>query len=385
MWERDELEAWLRLLESPGIGWVTARQLLARHGSPEAIFVLSAAARDEGLTPKQRGALATPPAHLPEQLDKTWAWLQASPSHHLMVLGDADYPDALLQTADPPALLYLQGERSVLARRSLAVVGSRSPTPQGRDNASAFSKALAEAGLIIVSGLALGVDGAAHQGALAGGGPTIAVVGTGLDLIYPTRHAALAGEIAETGLIVSEYPLGMPPLSPNFPRRNRIIAGLTQGCLVVEAALKSGSLITARLASEAGREVFAIPGSIHSPLSRGCHELIRQGAKLVESAADVLDELPPLGISNPSAVAAARGADLSVESSADGGVNLSANLSAEQHRLLDLMGYEPVSLDELQTRCGWPTADLNSALFELEMAGLLRRLAGQLFQRSARG
>lgn len=368
MWARDELEAWLRLLESPGIGWVTARELLARHGSPEAIFALSAAAQDEGLAPKQRGALAKPPAHLAEQLDKTWAWLQASPTHDIMVLGDADYPDALLQTADPPALLYLQGERSLLASRSLAVVGSRNPTPQGRDNASAFSKALAEAGLTIVSGLALGVDGAAHQGALAGGGSTIAVVGTGLDLIYPTRHAALAAEIAKTGLIVSEYPLGMPPLSPNFPRRNRIIAGLSEGCLVVEAALKSGSLITARLASEAGREVFAIPGSIHSPLSRGCHELIRQGAKLVESAADVLEELAPLGTSTVAANTSAPAADL----------------GAEQAQLLDMMGYDPVSLDELQSRCGWPTADLSAALFELEMAGVLRRLAGQLFQRSAR-
>ena len=366
MWQRDELEAWLRLMESPGIGWVTARQLLARHGSPEAIFALSAAEQDEGLTQKQRGVLASPPAHLPEQLDKTWAWLQHSPTHHVMVLGDADYPDALLQTADPPVLLYLQGDRNVLARRSLAVVGSRNPTPQGRDNAKAFSKALAEAGLTIVSGLALGVDGAAHQGALAGGGATIAVVGTGLDLVYPTRHTNLASEIAKSGLIISEYPLGMPPLSPNFPRRNRIIAGLTEGCLVVEAALKSGSLITARLASEAGREVFAIPGSIHSPLSRGCHALIRLGAKLVEDAADVLEELPPLAGSATTAAAAPAPA-----------------VSAEQGRLLDLMGYEPVSLDELQSRCGWPTADLNGALFELEMAGVLRRLAGQLFQRSA--
>lgn len=375
MWQRDELEAWLRLLESPGIGWVTARELLARHGSPEAVFALSPAEQDAGLSLKQRGALAKPPAHLAEQFEKTWAWLQASPTHHIMVLGDADYPDALLQTADPPALLYLQGERSVLARRSLAVVGSRNPTPQGRDNASAFSKALAEAGLTIISGLALGVDGAAHQGALAGGGPTIAVVGTGLDLIYPTRHAALATEIAKSGLIISEYPLGMPPLSPNFPRRNRIIAGLSEGCLVVEAALKSGSLITARLASEAGREVFAIPGSIHSPLSRGCHELIRQGAKLVESAADVLEELAPLGTSTPIAAATDTATDTATTA---------AGLSTARAHLLEQMGYDPVSLDELQTRCGWPTADLNAALFELEMDGLLRRLAGQLFQRSAR-
>jgi DNA processing protein len=369
MIERDELAAWLRLLESPGIGWVTAHQLLTRFGSPQAIFALTRVEQDACLNLKQQGALAEPPAHLSEQVDTTWAWLQADPAHDIMVLGDADYPAALLQTADPPALLYLQGARSLLDTPSIAVVGSRNPTPQGRDNAKAFAKALSEAGLTIVSGLALGVDGAAHQGALAGGGRTVAVVGTGLDQVYPTRHKALAAEIAATGLIVSEYPLGMPPLSPNFPRRNRIIAGLARGCLVVEAALKSGSLITARLASEAGREVFAIPGSIHSPLSRGCHELIRQGAKLVETAADVLEELPPLG----PPLAAASGA---ATTPAD-------ELSAEQRQLLDLMAYEPVSLDELQMRCGWPTAALTGALFELEMNGAVARLAGQLFQRQA--
>jgi DNA processing protein len=203
---------------------------------------------------------------------------------------------------------------------------------------------------------------------LTGPGSTLAVLGTGLDQLYPARHQALGRRIEEAGLLVSEYTLGTPPLAPNFPRRNRIIAGLSEGCLVVEAALKSGSLITARLASEAGREVFAIPGSIHSPLSRGCHELIRQGAKLVESADDVLEELAPLGTSTAAASTSTPAADL----------------STEQAQLLDMMGYDPVSLDELQSRCGWPTANLSAALFELEMAGVLRRLAGQLFQRSAR-
>ena len=368
---RDELAAWLRLLETPGIGWDTARKLLMRAGSPQAVFDMSPAQQDDCLTPKQQQALRELPAHLPGQLDKTWAWLQADPAHQLMLLGDADYPPALLQTADPPALLYLRGRRALLNAPSLAVVGSRSPTPQGRDNAEAFSKALSEAGLVIVSGLALGVDGAAHQGALKGAAGTIAVVGTGLDSIYPRRHAALTGAIAEQGLIVSEYPLGMPPLSQNFPRRNRIIAGLSLGCLVVEAALKSGSLITARLASEAGREVFAIPGSIHSPLSHGCHALIRLGAKLVESAADVLEELPPLG-----------GAPAVAETGAAPGAS---EFSRDQQQLLTRMGYDPISLDGLQARCGWSAADLSAALLELEMLGAIARLAGQRFQRRALG
>lgn len=352
--ERDELAAWLQLLETPGIGPITARQLLTLHGSPEAVL--------------QRPGAPPAPAHLPELLDTTWAWLQADPAHDILLLGDADYPEPLLQTADPPLLLYLQGRRALLNAPSLAIVGSRSPTPQGRDNAELFARQLSQAGLTIISGLALGVDGAAHSGALQGEGGTIAVVGTGLDQIYPRRHHKLGLEIAERGLLISEYPLGMPPLPPNFPRRNRIIAGLSLGCLVVEAALKSGSLITARLASEAGREVFAIPGSIHSPLARGCHALIRQGAKLVESAEDVLEELP-VGRRTQAAPAVAAEPDL----------------SRAQQQVLALMGYDPVSLDGLQTRGGWPMAELSAHLLELEMAGVVARLAGQLFQRRQAG
>lgn len=348
--ERDELAAWLQLLETPGIGPITARQLLTRHGSPEAVL-------------SQPGA-APAPAHLPELLATTWAWLQADPAHDILLLGDADYPEPLLQTADPPLLLYLQGRRALLNAPSLAIVGSRSPTPQGRDNAELFARQLSQAGLTIISGLALGVDGAAHFGALQGGAGTIAVVGTGLDQIYPRRHQKLGLEIAERGLLISEYALGMPPLPPNFPRRNRIIAGLSLGCLVVEAALKSGSLITARLASEAGREVFAIPGSIHSPLARGCHSLIRQGAKLVESAEDVLEELP-IGRRTRAAPA----------------VEAVPDFSRDQQQVLALMGFDPVSLDSLQMRGGWPTAELSAHLLELEMAGVVARLAGQLFQR----
>ena len=359
-----ELAAWLRLTECLGPG--AARRLLAMAGSPQAVFELPAAALDQALTPKQRAAFNQPPEHLEELIAKAGAWL-AEPGHDLLVLGDADYPPRLLATADPPLLLWLQGRRELLGLPSLAIVGSRNPTAQGGDNARAFARALARAGYAIVSGLALGIDAAAHEGALDGEGVTIAVVGTGLDQVYPPRNKKLAARLlAGGGLIVSEYSLGTPITQGNFPRRNRIIAGLTQGCLVVEAAVQSGSLITARLAVEAGREVFAIPGSIHSPQARGCHALIRQGAKLVESAEDVLEELPALGFAP---------APAAEESEAP----------HEQQALLDAMGFDPVSMDALMARCGWPAAELSAALLELELDGEVARLAGQLFQRRKQG
>lgn len=357
-----ELAAWLRLTESVGPG--AARRLLAMAGSAEAVFQLPAAALDQGLPPKQRGAFNQPPEHLAELIDKAQAWL-AQPGHALMALGDPDYPPQLLATADPPLLLWLQGRRELLATPSLAVVGSRNPTAQGGDNARAFAEALARAGYTIVSGLALGVDAAAHEGAIDAGGATIAIVGTGLDQVYPRRNAGLAARLlAAGGLILSEYSLGTPVLPANFPRRNRLIAGLSQGCLVVEAAVQSGSLITARLAVEAGREVFAIPGSIHSPQARGCHALIRQGAKLVESAQDVLEEL--------SGVTPATAPEIT-------------ETPHEQQGLLDAMGFDPVSLDALMARSGWPAAELSAALLELELDGEVARLAGQLFQRRSKG
>ncbi|MCY4745107.1 DNA-processing protein DprA [Pelomonas sp. UHG3] len=357
-----ELAAWLRLTESVGPG--AARRLLAMAGSAEAVFQLPAAALDQALPPKQRGAFNQPPEHLAELIDKAQAWL-AQPGHALMALGDPDYPPQLLATADPPLLLWLQGRRELLATPSLAVVGSRNPTAQGGDNARAFAEALARAGYTIVSGLALGVDAAAHEGAIDAGGATIAIVGTGLDQVYPRRNAGLAARLlAAGGLILSEYSLGTPVLPANFPRRNRLIAGLSQGCLVVEAAVQSGSLITARLAVEAGREVFAIPGSIHSPQARGCHALIRQGAKLVESAQDVLEEL--------SGVTPATAPEIT-------------ETPHEQQALLDAMGFDPVSLDALMARSGWPAAELSAALLELELDGEVARLAGQLFQRRSKG
>ena len=359
-----ELAAWLRLTESVGPG--AARRLLAMAGSAEAVFQLPAVALDQALPPKQREAFNRPPEHLAELIPKAEAWL-AEPGHALLTLGDPDYPAQLLATADPPLLLWLQGRRELLATPALAIVGSRNPTAQGGDNASAFARALARAGYTIVSGLALGVDAAAHEGALDAAGATVAVVGTGLDQVYPRRNEKLAARLlAGGGLMVSEYSLGTPVLPANFPKRNRIIAGLSRGCLVVEAALQSGSLITARQAAEAGREVFAIPGSIHSPQARGCHALIRQGAKLVESAEDVLEELPPLG--QPVATAPE-----------------AVETPHEQQALLDAMGFDPVSLDALMARSGWPAAELSAALLELELDGEIARLAGQLFQRRGRG
>ena len=362
-----ELAAWLRLTES--VSPAAARRLLAMAGSPQAVFELPAVALDQALGPKQRSALHAPPEHLADLITQAQAWL-AEPGHDVLLLGDPDYPARLLATADPPLMLWLQGRRALLSTPSLAVVGSRHPTAQGEDNARDFSRALARAGYTIVSGLALGVDAAAHEGALDAGGATIAVVGTGLDQVYPRRNEKLAARLlAGGGLLVSEYSLGTPVMQANFPRRNRIIAGLSQGCLVVEAAVQSGSLITARQAVEAGREVFAIPGSIHSPQARGCHALIRQGAKLVESAEDVLEELPPLAHA-PTAPTA--------------GPMLPA-VPQDRQALLDAMGFDPVSLDALMARSGWPAAALNAALLELELDGHVARLAGQVFQRRAAG
>ena len=367
MLDDAELAAWLRLTECVGPG--AARRLLAMAGSPQAVFELPAVALDQALPGKQRDAFSRPPEHLGELLVQAKAWL-AEPGHSLMVLGDADYPPRLLATADPPLLLWLQGRRELLGSPSIAVVGSRNPTAQGGDNARAFARALAQAGYTIVSGLALGVDAAAHEGAVEAGGATIAVVGTGLDQVYPRRNAGLAARLlAGGGLVVSEYSLGTPVMQANFPRRNRIIAGLSQGCLVVEAALQSGSLITARLAVEAGREVFAIPGSIHSPQARGCHALIRQGAKLVESAQDVLEELPPLG----------------VHSDAPATTDDPQETPHAQQALLDTMGFDPVSLDALMARSGWAAPELSAMLLELELDGQVARLAGQLFQRRRQG
>jgi DNA processing protein len=361
--EREELAAWLRLLETPQVGREAARRLLAAFGSPQAIFDASAAALREAAG-SAAGVLSVPPPTLDALLEATLQWLAAGELRAVVTLGDALYPASLLETPDPPLLLYLQGRAELLAAASVAVVGSRNPTAQGVDNARSFARHLSHAGFGVVSGLALGIDGAAHEGALEGAGSTIAVVGTGLDRVYPRRHLDLAHRIAVRGLMLSEYPLRTFPLAANFPRRNRLIAGLSRGTLVVEAALQSGSLITARLAAECGREVFAIPGSIHAPQSRGCHALIKQGAKLVDSARDILEELRPSMPRLPEAP---------------------ADAAARTDPLLQALGYDPVTLDALAARTGIAPADLSGRLLELELDGQVARLPGQLFQRVAHG
>jgi DNA processing protein len=361
--ERDELKAWLRLVETPLVGRETARRLLSAFGSPQAVFEASAAALRE-VAGSLAGALKVPPPTLEALHVSTLQWLATGERRAVVTLGDALYPTSLLETADPPLLIYLQGRAALLAAASVAVVGSRNPTAQGVDNARSFARHLSHAGLSVVSGLALGIDGAAHEGALEGVGSTIAVVGTGLDRVYPRRHLDLAHRIAAQGLIVSEYPLRTFPLAANFPQRNRLIAGLSLGTLVVEAAFQSGSLITARLATECGREVFAIPGSIHAPQSRGCHALIKQGAKLVDCAGDILEELR---LSAP----------LSAATSDDA--------PARADPLLRALGYDPVTLDALVERTGVAPAELSARLLELELEGQVARLPGQLFQRVARG
>ena len=370
-----ELAAWLRLRLTPGVGDTSARKLLAALGLPSQVFDQPPSVLRQVVSAAQAEALQVLPEGFEAHWASTQAWLAHSDKHQVMTLADPTYPRELLETADPPLLLFLMGDASLLAHpQRLAVVGSRNPTHQGAQNAHDFAQALAAAGVCVVSGMALGVDGAAHTGALDAGGATIAVVGTGLDRVYPSSHRTLAHRIAQTGLVVSEFVLGTPPTSANFPKRNRIIAGLSQGALVVEAALASGSLITARLAAEMGREVFAIPGSIHATQAKGCHALIRQGAKLVESAQDVLEDLrlvQPIGL-----------ADSQDDGNGDG--DHSPGVSAGHSVLLAAMGHDLVGLDALQARTGWPTAQLQADLLELELDGHVVRGNGGLFQRLVR-
>ena len=381
--ESAELNSWLRLTLAPGIGNATARKLLAAFGSAEAVFSQSDAALRQLGNDKLVHAVQHSPAALPALLQTTLDWLAAGDDRAIATLGSASYPPSLLNIEDPPLMLYMLSAQQTRAQTAmnnvaivLAIVGSRNPTPQGEGNARQFAKAFAEQGLCIVSGLALGVDGAAHDGALLGapndGCATIAVVGTGLDRVYPKRHLALAHRIVANGMIISEFPLGTPPLMANFPKRNRIISGLSHATLVIEAALKSGSLITARLASEQGKDVFAIPGSIHSPQSRGCHNLIKQGAKLVENAQDVMEEM---SVAYPAVHA---GNDVGTEDEADEG-------NPGESALLDALGFDIVSLDAIQARTGLPTPDLQAGLLELELGGMVTRLPGGLFQRTAQG
>jgi DNA processing protein len=369
----QELNDWLRLVATPGVGDVLARRLLASFGSPQAIFAQSGTALNQVVSTKQTLALQQVPAEWEDLCKRTQLWLNGGSHRTILTLGDSNYPPELLQTEDPPLMLYAIGNLDLLQHPlRLAVVGSRSPTPQGALNAKDMSAALARSGVCIVSGLALGVDGAAHEGALSIGtqSATIAIVGTGLDRVYPRQHQNLAHRIAEHGLMLSEYPIGTPPLPSHFPKRNRLIAALTQGTLVVEAALSSGSLITAQLALEMGREVFAIPGSIHAPQAKGCHALIRQGAKLVESAQDILEELH------------IQPGQHTVPAPTDDETH-AHEASSPYPSLLKHMDYHPIHIDALQARTGLAAAQLQAQLLELELEGQVARVPGGLFQRLA--
>lgn len=333
--------------------------LLRAFGGPEAVLAASRAQLAAVVPDAVVTKVLAPDTH--DAFERTSAWL-AVPGHDVVAWDDAEYPQALLELGYAPPVLFFVGRRELLNRPALAIVGSRNATAQGLDNARNFAQALSEAGLTIVSGLALGVDGAAHEGALRGNGSTLAVVGTGLDRVYPARHRALAHRIATEGGLISEFAPGTPPREKNFPQRNRLISGLAQGVLVVEAALASGSLITARYAGEQGREVFAIPGSIHSPLAKGCHKLIREGAKLVETAQDILEELGMAGVS-------AR--------------NLQSTTGApiSESALLVALSDDPVDIDALVARTGLAAPAVTAELTELELAGIVASLPGGRWQR----
>lgn len=383
----DDLADWLRLASVPGVGTQGQRALLAAFGLPGHIFAAGRGALAAVVGGAAADAVLAAPARA--DIEPTLAWAGEA-GNHILTLADAAYPRQLFDIADPPVLLYVKGEPALLSRPGIALVGARSATAAGEANAEAFARALAEQGLVVVSGLALGIDAAAHRGAIAAGGAgagTVAVIGTGIDRIYPARNAALARAIAAAGAVVSEFPLGTPPLQHNFPRRNRLIAGLAEGVLVVEAALGSGSLITARLATETGREVFAIPGSIHSPLSRGCHRLIRDGAKLVETAEDVVEELrgrlgwPALAVAPTASARGRRRRGTEPAAPAEPPPQAALALGDETSRVLDAIGHDPTDLDTIAARCGLTVDALYAILLPLELEGRLAKLPGGRFQR----
>ena len=352
------LDAWLTLALTPGLGASTLRRLLKEFGLPEEVLAAKRSALERFAPAEILNGLDA--AETRAAVERSLEWSE-SPGCHIVALSDPGYPRMLYEIADPPTLLFARGRIELANRPALAIVGSRNATPQGTANAESFARSFSASGVTIVSGLALGIDAAAHRGALTGEGSTIAVLGTGVDVLYPARNAALAAEIAERGLLLSEFGLGTQPIAHHFPRRNRLISGIGRGVLVVEAAVASGSLITARSALEQGREVFAIPGSIHSPLSKGCHGLIKSGAKLVDSVEDVLAELGGWRHASTLEPAPAQ--------------------TAEEPGLLAHMGFDPVDLDALCARAGMPPEQVSAQLLRLELDGRVAALPGGRFQR----
>lgn len=357
--DQQEAREWITLSLIPGLGGETYRRLLTAFGLPAQILQTSASRLREVVDVNVAARIADGESPYAEKLEMALAWLQ-QPGNGLLTLADKDYPPALLEIADPPPLLYVKGDAARLRQPCMAIVGSRNATPQGLATAESFAQALSESGWCVASGMALGIDGAAHRGALKGRAGTIAVVGTGLDVVYPARHRDLAHEIVDQGVMVSEFALGTASIASNFPRRNRIISGLARGVLVVEANLQSGSLITARLAAEQGREVFAIPGSIHAPQSKGCHLLIKQGAKLVDSIHDILEELGSAPTSDLSAT---------------------ADVSSEGSLLLEHLGYDVVTVEALIQRSGLTSEQVSAMLLSLELEGKVAGLPGGRYQR----
>jgi DNA processing protein len=353
-----ELEAWLTLSLAPGLSDENFRRLLVAFGGPQRILGATRKALASVVSERAAAAVAAPLTL--EQLRVVGAWLDDA-SNRIVTFADSFYPQALLQIPDAPPVLYAKGRVELLNHTAFAIVGSRNATQHGIAHAESFARVLSDAGLTIVSGLALGIDAAAHRGGLAGASSTVAVVGTGLDLVYPARNRELAHELARSGCIVSEFALGTGPIASNFPRRNRLISGLGRGCLVVEAAVSSGSLITARMANEQGKDVFAMPGSVNSPLAKGCHSLIKQGAKLVETADDILEELgmPAASVSNSAPVA-----------------NETAN-----HEVLKTLGYDPCDIDTLCAKSGVSTDLIAALLTQWELEGLIEALPGGRYQR----
>lgn len=363
----QDIEFWLRLGLTEGVGGKSIRQLLTAFGSPAEIFAADLGAL-ERVVKRPVAARIFHRKTDEEKLARTLEWLE-DPLNALITFADPDYPGLLLNITDPPPILYFKGQRKLLAQPALAMVGSRNATPQGLANAEAFAEAASSAGFCVLSGLAQGVDSAVHQGGLRGCGSSMAIVGTGLDIVYPAKNRELAHRLAREGALISEFPLGVPAMGKNFPRRNRIISGMSHACLVIEATLYSGSLITARLALEQGREVMAIPGSIHSPLSKGCHALIKQGAKLVESIQDILDELncrPRL----PADFSA--GGSETVQAEADG---------HDDTALLVHLGFDATDIDTLCTRSGLTAETVSAMLLTLELEGKIGTLPGGRYQR----
>ena len=370
--DQGELRNWLALIRIPGLGPGRARRLLERFGEPAAVLGAGVPAwRGAGLSDPLCQALAQPD-WAGVDLDLAWLAASAAPAvRRFITFRDPLFPPQLAEIAQAPLGLFAMGDADLLRLPQIAVVGARSASAQGMENAQAFAAELARRGFTITSGLALGIDAAAHRGALSADGLTIAVCGNGLDRVYPARNRELAHAVAERGLLLSEFPVGVPPLPEHFPRRNRIISGLALGVLVVEAARESGSLITARLAGEQGREVFAIPGSIHNPLARGSHALIREGAKLVETVDDILAELAP---QLPAARAALGGGTNPAEPVSD----------PDQAQVLQALGFETVALDHLVGRLGLPVERISAALLTLELEGLVSAGPGDTFTRLQR-